>query len=69
MPPPQLTESLQLLEQYAFAEDRSRAAEELSSQLGGKTSAFLAGALVPLAARLQLQSFWRANDIFSSSVN
>lgn len=43
--PPQLRESLQLLEQYALAEDRSQAAEELSSQLDGTTSAFLAGAV------------------------
>jgi hypothetical protein len=47
MTPPQLAqETLQILEQYALAENRSQAAEELSSQLGGKTAAFLAGALV-----------------------
>ena len=45
MAPPRLSETLQLLEQYALAENRLQAAEELSSQLDGKTSAFLAGAL------------------------
>ena len=44
MPAPQLREPLQLLEQYALAENRSQATEKLSSQLEGKTAAFLAGA-------------------------
>lgn len=41
--PPQLQGSLDLLEQYALAEDRNQAAADLSSQLGGKTAAFLKG--------------------------